>query len=267
VVLIAVLVWKIPRQNVPGLGKSVALLEEVQGEVRIVALDGQTELAQNGQSLYAGQEIQTGEDDSSTVVRIQDSRVMLGSETRLKIGDPNAGAANLYLAEGIVNAEVMRNPLVLRSLLAEVHGREGKFSFVSLPDATLLETDDGHARLTRKADGRSVEVNRGQFAAVKPDGKALEPVTLLSRVTQPRRPVSVGGGPVHGLYFDPDGTTLVAVSAEAARRFEVSNGRLASIVYAQKKKTIRSFAASGDGRLFALINDEHQAKLIDAGSG
>src|SRR5262249_40733799 len=155
--------------------------------------------AHSGQSLFAGQEIQTGEDDSSTVVRIQDSRVTLGAETRLKLGDSHAGAPTLFVSEGMINAEGMRNPLVFRTLLADVHGREGKFSFVSLPDATMIETDDGHARLTRQSDGRSVDMKRGQFAAVKPGDKPLVPVNLLSRVTEPRRTIAVGGGPVHGL--------------------------------------------------------------------
>jgi WD40 repeat protein len=264
--VIALVVWLSPRQS-NSTGKAVALLEEVQGEVTVVAADGKSELAQSGQSLFAGQEIQTGEDDSSTVVRIDDSRVTLGSETRLKLGDINAGSPTLFVSEGIVNAEITRNPLVFRTLLAEVRGREGKFSFVSLPEATMIETDDGHARLTRKSDGKSVDVKRGQFATVKPGDKPLESVNLLSRMTEPRRTIATGGGPVHGLVFDPDGASLVTCSPEAVRRFDAASGRLASIVYAQKKKTIRSFAATGDGRLFALNNDEHQAKLIDAASG
>jgi ferric-dicitrate binding protein FerR (iron transport regulator) len=264
--IVALIVWQSPRQT-NSTGRAIALLEEVQGDVTVVAADGKAELAQSGQSLFPGQEIQTGEDDSSTVVRIDDSRVTLGSETRLKLGHTNAGAPTLFITEGIVNAEIARNPLVFLTMLAEVRGRDGKFSFVSLPDATLIETDDGHAKLTRKSDGKSVDVKRGQFAAVKPGDKPLEPVNFLSRVTEPRRTIATGGGPVHGLIFDADGSSLVTCSPEAVRRFDATNGRLVSIVYAQKKKTIRSFAVTGDGRLFALNNDEHQAKLIDAAGG
>jgi WD40 repeat protein len=265
--VIALLVWQLPRGTGPGNARTVALLEEVQGEVTVVGADGRAELAQSGQPLYAGQEIQTGEDDSSTVVRIQDSRVTLGSETRLKIGDGHADAPTLFIAEGMVSAEVMRRPLLLRSVLADVQGREGKFSFVSLPDAALLETDDGHARLTRKSDGHSIDVKRGQFAAVKPDGKPLESVTLLSRVTEPRRTLSVGSGPVHGLFFEPNGTSLVTCTAETLKRWDVASGRMSSIFYGQKKRVIHAFAASGDGVMFGLNSDEKQAKLIDPTTG
>src|SRR5439155_17674783 len=131
-VVAAVLLVLWPRGGNLLLGDAVAILEEVQGDVTIVAPDGQVELAENGQSLFAGQEIQTGADDSSTVVRIHDSRLNLASETRLKIGSGHGAEPMFFLSEGIINAEVLRRPLVLRSALAELSGKEGKFSFVSL---------------------------------------------------------------------------------------------------------------------------------------
>ena len=103
-------------------------------------------LAEEGQALYSGQELRTGEDGSSTV-RVQDSRLVLGSETHIRLGR-NGPMSDLpwpsvFVLEGIVGAEIAARadgkPLVLTSNLAELSSQQGKYQFVSLPDATLIE--------------------------------------------------------------------------------------------------------------------------------
>ena len=74
---------------------------------------------------------------------------------------------------------------MLRSPFAELRGKEGKFSFVSLPDSTVIESDGGQVRLTRQSDGRTVNVKSGQFAVVKSSVGPLLAESDSAAVTSP----------------------------------------------------------------------------------
>ena len=105
IVAVSLLVGRLPPGVNPLAGQAVGTLEDIQGEVRIVSAEGRVELAENGQSLFAGQEIETGLDDSSTVMRLPEGRLTLASETRMRIGRGDDLTPQFFVTEGIVSAE------------------------------------------------------------------------------------------------------------------------------------------------------------------
>ena len=148
-------------------------------------------------AILAGQEVQTGGDDSSTVGQVRDCRLVLASETRVRLGEEMLSDSPLvYLSEGIIEAEVAAKsesrPVVIRSPFAEMRGVLGKFSFASLPDATFLETDSGTAQLTRKSDGHSIQVSRGKSVMIRANNGPLEPRAAAGRTTRPVRTMPIG---------------------------------------------------------------------------
>lgn len=258
-----------PRDTAPGT--VVATLENVQGEVKIVARNGKVEFAANGSPIFAGQEVQTGADDSSTVVQVRDCRLVLASETRVRLGEEMLSDSPLvYVSEGIVEAEVAAKsdsrPIVIRSPLAEMRGLLGKFSLASLPDATFFETDSGTAQLTRKSDGHSIQVPRGRSVMVKANNAPLEPRKMAMKTTRPIRSMAIGA-PVNAIFFEPEGLSLLTSGGNSIKRWEVNSGKFVGTVFSQSKKNIRHFSPSLDGRFVALANEERSAKLLDAISG
>ena len=268
--ILAVAVYLTPPKNISP-ESVVATLEDVQGEVKIVARDGRVELAEKGQTIFAGQEVQTGGDESSTVVRVRDCRLVLASETRVRLGDEMVSDSPLvYVSEGIIEAEVsaksQNRPVVIRSSLAEMQGLKGKFNFASHPNATFFATDAGTARLTRKSDGHSIEVPRGKSVLVYANSGPLQSRTMAVKATAALRSIHAGG-PVQAIFFEPEGLSLLTSGGDSIKRWEISSGKLVGTVYSQKKKNIRQFSASLDGQTLALCNEERTARLIESVSG
>jgi hypothetical protein len=249
----------------------IATVEDVHGAVTVVGGDGIAKVAMAGQSIFADQEVQTGEDESSTVVRVQDCRLVLAAETRIRLGKETVSDSPLvYVSEGIVEAEMSakpRNrPVLIRSALAEITGSVGKFNFASLPDSTFIGTDDGSARLTRKSDGRSIEVPRGKYAVVESNNKPLQYQTSASRASAPVRTLLVGA-PLSSLFFEPEGLSLLTCTSVSIKRWETSTGKLVATVFSHPKKGVRQFTAGLDGRLLGISDNELSARLIDSVSG
>jgi len=262
------------RSDTPGMGLALAMLEDVQGTVDVVGTDGAVQSALVGQPLYSGQEIRTGEEGSSTVVRVDDSRLLLGSETRVRLAPeaqlPNVAWPVVYVVEGIVGAEIAARSdgkaLVLSGSHAEFRSEHGKYQFVSLPDTTVLETDDGLARFTRKRDGQSIVVPRGKSAVASPEVDVLQAQNLPARPL-PRRTLQESAG-VIGLQFDAESVLLTSCAGDFIRRWDLSSGKPVSTFRPQKQKRIRNFAVAPDGQMVALaFADDRMVRLFPSASG
>jgi WD40 repeat protein len=263
------------RPSLPAASNILAQLEDVQGDVVLVSAEGTILDAEAGQSLYPGQEIRTGGEGSSTAIRVQDSRLVLASETRIRLGPekPLSDAAWLlvFVSEGILSAELTPRPdgrsVVISSSLAELRGSAGRFSFASLPERTWIESDDGTARVIRKSDGKSLDLVRGQYA-IAANNEPLKSQHLPARWSNAKRAFTETAS-IAGLFFDPEGFSLCTCAGDAIKRRELSSGRVvSSIRLPARKKPARSFAPSRDGNLFAVaLADEHQVRLYDALTG
>jgi len=274
-VLLAVVGVYVSRPGPNSAGSILALLEEVQGDVVLVSADGEARNAEAGQAVYPGQEIRTGEEGSSTVIRLLDSRLVLASDTHVRLGREgpvtDASWPLVFVTEGIVSAELAPRPdgrpMIISSPLAELRGSAGRFKLASLPEKTLIESDEGTARVIRKSDGKSLEVKRGHYA-IAAHNEPFSSQNMAARWTTPKRSFAETG-PIVGLFFDPDGISLVLCAGDSIKRRDLKTGRVTSTIQLQtRKKPPRAFAASNEGNMFAAApSDERPVRLFDAISG
>jgi hypothetical protein len=273
--------------NSPGTPTAWASLEEIQGLVEIISPEGDIEVAQIGRPLLVGQEIRTG-DAGSTTVRYphNNSRLMLGSETRVLLESdtsaPKGTTTKVFVLEGVVSAEVPSNgsghQLLLHNQLAELHAAAGRYSFASLPEGAFLETDAGHGTFIRKTDRSVVDVSGGHFAVASLN-EPFRARNVPNRVTAPRRTIVDGAGPVLGVTFDAEGTSVTSFTSDGARRWDLNNDKLLRTVRGStspryvsekprgQKDPLRPSASSLDGNLVALVPDERLIRLFDGVSG
>jgi WD40 repeat protein len=271
--LLAFLLTRPDRNNLNPNELALATLEDIEGAVDVVTRDGNVRAAQTGQPLYAGQEVHTGDDGSSTVIRVQDTRLVLAPETRIRFGREapvsDAGWPFVFVDEGMVAAEVsQRNakPMVLHSKHAELRGLTGHFSFVSLPESTVIEADDGAGQVTRKSDGKKIEVRRGQSATTAAD-EPFRAKDLTARLTNPKRTFA-DNGPVLGLLFDPEGLGLMSSAGDAIKRWDLNSGKATPLVRTQKKKPIKLVALAPNCDLAAIAhNDDRVVKVFKLADG
>jgi WD40 repeat protein len=271
----------------PSTAIAWASLEDIQGLVEVISPEGQVETAQLGQRLLVGQEIRTG-DVGSTTVRYphNNSRLMLGSETRVRLESdtsaPKGTTTKVFVMEGVVSAEVPNNgsgnQLLLHNQLAELHAAAGRYSFASLPEGAFLETDSGHGTFIRKTDRSVVDVSGGHFAIASLN-EPFRARNVPTRVAAPRRTIVDGAGPVLGIAFDAEGSTVTSFTSDGARRWDLSNDKLVQTVRANPsprhspekprgpKDPLRPSASSLDGSLVALVPDERLIRVLDGTSG
>jgi WD40 repeat protein len=255
--------------------RALAFLEDIHGIVEVFSPNGQVRAAEPGQPLFAGQEVRTGEEGSSTVLRWQDeTKLQLAAETHVKLPTEiaNTNAKNrqpqVFVSEGVVSADVATDrSLIILSDHAELRNARGRISFVSLQDETFVETDSGFARLMRKSDGTMIDVHPGYFAVANKDRAPFRPNKAPQRQNKPRHSMMENTGPVTGLMFDPEGASLTGAAGDAVKRWDLSSGKLVWTLRPQKKKQIRNFTSSQDGKMLAVAVDERAVRVFDAATG
>lgn len=277
IVLFGMFVTLLDRSSQPqrGSGRVLAVLEDIQGIVEVLSPDGRIQAAEPGQQLFAGEEVRTGTDGSSTLLRWADeTKLHLSAETRVLLTGDNTSALSgvqqpqVFVTEGIVAADIPDNKsLIILSDHAELRNAHGRISFVSLPERTFVETDSGFARLVRKSDGTMVDVHPGYFAVASKNRTPLRPKKAPQRQDKPRRSMLENPGAVAGLMFDPEGTSLSGVAGDAVKRWELRTGQLVWTLRPVKKKPIKLFALAEDGKLLAAAMDDRAVRLFDAVTG
>ncbi|HXG09607.1 MAG TPA: FecR domain-containing protein [Gemmataceae bacterium] len=247
----------------------LAHLDQVRGEVYVLAA-GSRRPAQNGQALCAGQGVQVVGEESAVVVRYPDgTRLELDADTTLdELSGGEAVGKKVVLAEGFLRAEVTPQPpdqpVVLATPRAEVIVQGTRLKLCNEASATQLETEKGVVQLTRKSDGRSVEVPAG-FEAVINDSEPLTPQPLPPRFHSRRLTLSGYWGVA---ALSPDGRTL------AARRFkdrlvalwDAATGQQRALLDRHTER-VTTIAFSRDGRTLATGSLDQTVQLWDPASG
>jgi hypothetical protein len=159
--------------ELPRAMPSEALIATVRGEVHNLRND-KIEIAVNGIPLDENDAVETVGTNSSADIRYLDgTRVELKPDSRMRRVIPQeayAGSKCIYLEHGSLAANVSpqsrETPMRLITPNAEVTVVGTEFTLASYPGQTQLDVTEGTVRLTRIADGRSVEVHAGEFAIV-----------------------------------------------------------------------------------------------------
>jgi ferric-dicitrate binding protein FerR (iron transport regulator) len=142
-------------------------VERIEGEVRL----GDGTEARAGQELPSGGGVETGPGQGSATLVYRDaSRIELGPGSLAR--ELTDLPKQLLLTRGTVAAEVTRQPagqpFAIRTPHAEARVLGTSFRLRVEAEATRLEVKSGRVRLTRLADGKSVDVAAGQFAVAGP---------------------------------------------------------------------------------------------------
>jgi WD40 repeat protein len=256
---------------------------------------GQTVSAVPGQDLFSGQGLRTTGDDSAAVVRYPDTtRLELGADTLVRLLRESTGK-QVNLSEGVLVADVVRQPegqpMVLTTPHVEVRAQETRFSSASLPEVTRLDPERGSLQVTRRSDGRSVEVAGGSYlvAALRDDVPGVRPFaprTLPEHFQKPRAILKETSGPVPCVAVSPDGKTIASGCADGLIRLwqvvppgsepKVLGFRWGSVNLTASSarstlngftKSVRTLAFAPDGKTLAAVNDERLARVWNVATG
>ena len=180
VILLGLAAWRMNHGKTPGVaeftGPAVATLAEVAGAVWFRE-EGGSELheARAGMELPAGVLI-TRDSLAAARLRFADgTELALASDTELAFADD--GQKRLRVESGAVSAQVRPQPpgrpLLIRTSTAEMQVVGTIFSIATQPESTRLEVESGAVKMTRLADGQSVEVRQDSSAVAlaSPVGK------------------------------------------------------------------------------------------------
>src|SRR5262249_50231991 len=125
----------------------------------------------------------------------------------------------VVLEEGVLTGErpapADAAPMVLATPHAEALVRGSHFSF-AVSDSTLVEMEDGGAYLTRRSDGKRINMPTGSVVGAR--GQPLKARPLTTRVTQFRAVFDDDTGPVPALAWSRDGKTIATAGADGTVR-------------------------------------------------
>lgn len=179
---VAVLVALLLARSAPESAPSVATIESVGGTVRVHRGDSIIMIAAVGHELLPGDRVETGDRQSTATAAYADgTRLMLAGDTSVEFDHVTAGQKRLVVGNGNVAASVTPQhrelPLLVATATARLEVLGTEFLLDARPDATELSVAQGRVRLTRLADGASVEVQGGQHAVADSSRDPLAAVT------------------------------------------------------------------------------------------
>jgi ferric-dicitrate binding protein FerR (iron transport regulator) len=263
-----------PRRESPGSSGGAfasARLVELQGWASAQARPGEAAEVQVGAEVRPGQTLRTGPDDSFAVLELPDAtRLELSADTQIRLADddPRRGR-RLILSAGLLRADVRPQPpgrpLVVVTPQAEIVVLGTCFRVAAVPaTATEVETEAGTVRLTRLADGSSVEVPAGSaaLAAADPDPMAVRPVPQVPAT--PRARCDFIGATA--LTFSPEGARLLAAAPRRGAVLDARTGRPVTppVVFGPSKS--RPYL-SADSRTVFLRERDGRFRILDAETG
>jgi WD40 repeat protein len=256
----------------------LAQLEEVQGDVSVITASGTIAAAQQGQVLFAGQELKTGGEGSFAVVRYQDkTQLELSTETLIRLltsGPPPKGrkqpGKKVFLREGILVADVTQQPegrpMVVTTPHAEFKVSGTSFRSASVPEATRVELDKGRMQLTRTSDRKSIEIPAGCYVVAAPQIEPFAPQALSARVSKPQTVLKPNTGAILSLAYSPDGATLAIAAGDGTVHLWDTARKQVRLTLGGLEMNVLGVVFSHDGRFLAAVT-EKAVKLWDAATG
>jgi ferric-dicitrate binding protein FerR (iron transport regulator) len=148
-----------------GEASRIGMLEQVSGDVRILAADGHTRTVKSEAAIRSGDTVRTRGAQSTAVLGYPDgSRLTLAGDTAITCAE--RGFKSVVVHEGTLAASVEpqpgSTPMLLATPTAAVEVLQTQFLVAALPDHTDLSVTRGRVRLTRVSDGKAVEVPEGK---------------------------------------------------------------------------------------------------------
>jgi ferric-dicitrate binding protein FerR (iron transport regulator) len=276
--LIAIAFWtafQISKVDPPGSSEvmfaGAARLVELQGLAEVQTRPGEATEVQVGAELQPGQTMRTGSDDSFAVLELPDAtRFELSADTQIRLAedDPRQGR-RLILSAGLLRADVRpqppNRPLVVVTPQAEIVVLGTCFRVTAVPaTATEVETEAGTVRLTRLADGASVDVPAGSsaLAVATADPMAVRPIPQVPAAARTRCEF-LGAT---ALTFSPDGTRLLAAAPRRGALLDVRTGRPLMPPVSFGPTKLRPFITANARTIF-LGDREGNFRIVNAETG
>jgi hypothetical protein len=255
----------------PGGASAGARLVELQGRAEAQAQPGEAAAVQVGAEVRPGQTLRTGPDDSFAVLELPDAtRLELSADTQIRLAesDPRQGR-RLILSAGLLRADVRPQPpgrpLVVVTPQAEIVVLGTCFRVVTVPaTATEVETEAGTVRLTRLADGASVDVPAGSSALAGADADPLAVRPVPQVPATPRTRCEFAGATA--LAFSADGARLLVAAPRRGAVLDARTGRPVAPPVAYGPGKLRPFL-SADARTVLLRERDGRFRILDAETG
>lgn len=159
-------------------------LEQVTGDVRIVAPDGQIRAIDSDVTVKSGDTVSTRGTQSSTVMAYRDgTRLTLVGNTSVTYGDQQS--KSIVVHQGTLGASVQpqprERPMLLATPSAQMQVLGTRFLIEAVANRTDLSVSEGRVRLVRIRDGEAVEVADGKQATVtEQDSLVVEDIPALA---------------------------------------------------------------------------------------
>lgn len=162
---IGVLAWLMMNPPRPPASEHSPSITRLQGSVRLVNAQGQSREATLGMALAPGGRLETGSGESLVELTYHDGTqlTLLNESSITPVGDQGK---RLTLNHGIVSADVApqpaKSPMLVSTPGAKIEVLGTRFALAATSERTELNVSEGRVRVTRVADGQTVEVIEGQ---------------------------------------------------------------------------------------------------------
>ncbi|MGE3808875.1 MAG: FecR domain-containing protein [Gemmataceae bacterium] len=255
---------------------AIARLVEQSGTNEVLAVDGSVSTARQGQELPSGVTVKTGEGDCFLVLEFLDgTKLELSADTTVHLseGAAEAKGKQVFVSRGFVHADVVKQPagrpLVMTTPHAVVEVVGTRFTASAASESTRVEMESGSVAMTRRADGKKIEVNAGRYAVAdrnEADG-AFTPRPLSPRVKKSRVLASSLPGPVLSIDLSrDDGSVAVGNWDGSVLEWNLDDDQPLRLFQAQSSK-IRAVAYSPDGKLLATCGDDKTVRVRERATG
>ncbi|MFN4260266.1 MAG: FecR domain-containing protein [Gemmataceae bacterium] len=213
--LLIALTWWLDSGRNPHLAPAAAPLATVlsgAGDVRVIDRSGQSVAAGPGASLYAGQALRVGDDESLAEVLLADgTQIALGSGTQVRFPlEEPADGKQFHLERGAIqvlkSSRAQEPPLIVTTDQARITARETRFRLYQEEHASRMELAEGMAYLESRTCDQTVEVAEGSFVVITDAPHPMVPQPLPIGYCQLRHTFLKGGDAV---AFSQDGTMIV----------------------------------------------------------
>lgn len=246
---------------------TLARLDELHGEVFIVPEHGEPVLARLHQPLQPGSGLRTQGDGFAVVTFADASRLEVGGDTTIRIGAGASAGRQVYLDRGTVAAQATLaptdSPMVVTTPQAEARFLNTRASFASLAGETRIEQVQGTLQVTRKSDGRRIDVPTNHYA-VASEKDAFKSKPLPDQVTQPLALLREKEQTANlSAAYSPDGALLAVGCMDGTIKIWDTAANEVKHTLRGHKKGVKALAFAPVGCLLASGNEERVVKLWD----